>query len=156
MKYLIITYIIHAKHFVKYFINKVLHFDIMTTSRDKNEHAILKRHLKLSTENLKTMMNEISMLLMNKYHNHTLQLTNDKIRYLMKFRKSIFKIIFSYIIISIIKQIYSQYELVIERLTTISICKSVFIIIINLSCSHKIQEKLFDEEHLLIKNTHSL
>jgi hypothetical protein len=90
MKYLIIIYIIHVKHFVKCYINRALHFDITTTSRDESEHAILKRQLETSKNDLKSMIEDIDLLLINEHHNHLLKLNDDKMRFFMKFRKSIF------------------------------------------------------------------
>ncbi len=155
MKYLTTTYITHAKHFVKCFINRVLHFDITTTSRDESSHAILKRQLRTSTQDLKTVMNDINLLLINEHHNHILKLKDDKMRFSMKLRKSIFQLISSYITTSIIRRIAAQYQLLIEKSTILIACTHVFIIITELSCNHKIQERLFNEECLLLKNVHS-
>ncbi len=155
MKYLIIIYIAHAKHCVKCFINRVLHFDITTTSRDENSNAMLKRQLNTSTEDLKTVMNDINLLLINEHHNHILKLKDDKMRFSMKLRKSIFQLIFSYITTSIIRRIAAQNQLLTKKSTILAACTHVFIIITELSCNHKIQERLFDEECLLLKNVHS-
>jgi hypothetical protein len=90
VKYLIIIYITHVKHFVKCFINRVLHFDITTTFRDENEHVVFKRQLKISKDDLKTLIKDIDLLLINEHHNYLLKLNDDKMRFFMKFRKSIF------------------------------------------------------------------
>jgi hypothetical protein len=66
MKYLQSIYIDDFRErFVKCFTNRVLHFDTITTSRDESDHAVLKRRLRSFIEDLKTMMNDISLLLIN-------------------------------------------------------------------------------------------
>ncbi len=57
MKYLINIYIIDFRdRFIKTFINQMLHFDIIITSREKDAHEILKRQLNVSIEDLKTII----------------------------------------------------------------------------------------------------
>jgi hypothetical protein len=38
--YLIFIYINHRRHFAKYYINKILHFDTISTSRDEKKHSV--------------------------------------------------------------------------------------------------------------------
>jgi hypothetical protein len=155
MKYLTIIYITHVKHFVKCYINRVLHFDITTTSRDESEHATLKRQLKTSKSDLKSVIEDIDLLLINEHHDHLLKLNDDKTRFLMKLRKSIFQQISSYIITSTRRRNATQYQLIINQITTLSLCTQTFITIIDLSCSHKIQKRMFKKECILMKNIHS-
>ncbi len=154
MKYLAIIYITHAKHFVKCYINRVLHFDITTTSRDENEHATLKCQLETSKNDLKSMIENINLLLINEHHNHLLKLNDDKTRFFMKLRKWIFQQISSYITTSMIRRIVTQYQLMIDQSTILSSCTQTFITIIDLSCSHKIQKRMFKRECILMKNIH--
>jgi hypothetical protein len=108
MKYLINIYIIDFRdRFIKIFINQMLHFDIIITSREKDAHAILKRQLNVSIEDLKTIINEIDLLLMNKYSNHTLVIENAKIRFSFELRLSIYQLIASYVIYVVIRKIHS-------------------------------------------------
>jgi hypothetical protein len=52
----------------------MLHFEIIIISRDEDDHAVLKRQLESSFEDMKTMINDINLLLMNEYHNYLLKL----------------------------------------------------------------------------------
>jgi hypothetical protein len=133
----------------------VLHFDTTMTSRDEKAHAVLKRQLGTSTKNLKTMMNDINLLFINEQHNYLIDLADARMRYSTELRKSIFQQLFSFVTSIALWKILSQYQKLIERSTVISACTKVFIIIIELSCSHKIQERLYDEESLLIEDVHS-
>ncbi len=156
MKYLVITYIIEFRErFVKIFINQMLQFDTISISRDEDAHAILKRQLDVSTKDLKIVMKSIDLLLMNEYTNHTLAIASAKIRYFLKLRQFIYQLIASHVTHVVIRKIHSQYELLTKNSTVVSVCIEVFIIIIDLSCSHLIQKRLYENEFLLIENVHS-
>jgi histone-lysine N-methyltransferase SETD2 len=156
VRYLYETYIKnYRRRFVKCYINQMLHFDTTVTSRDERAHAVLKRQLESSTKNLKTMMNDINLLLINEKHNHSIDLVDARMRYSTELRKSIFQQLASFVTSIALWKILSQYKKLIERSTMISACTKIFIIIIELSCSHKIQERLYDEESLLIEDVHS-
>jgi hypothetical protein len=68
------------RRFLTCYINKILHFEIITISRDENDHAILKRRFESFSEDLKTMIKKINLLLMNEYHNYLLKLKKKKIK----------------------------------------------------------------------------
>jgi hypothetical protein len=156
MKYLINIYIVDFRErFVKTFISQILHFDIINISRDEDDHAILKRQLDVSIEDLKTMIKSIDLLLMNEYINHTFVIENAKIRYFLKMKKSVYQLISLYVIHVVIRKIHCQYELLTKNSTIMFVCIEVFIIITNLSCSHLIQKRLYEDEFLMIKDVHS-
>jgi hypothetical protein len=82
MKYLINTYIINFRHhFVKTYINQVLYFNIIITSRNEDKHVVLKRQLESFIEDLKTMINDINLLLINELHNHLIVFDEIKVQY---------------------------------------------------------------------------
>jgi uncharacterized protein YacL len=133
----------------------MLHFGTTVTSRDEGSHAVLKQQLDKSTEDLKTIVNDIDFMLINELQNYRIALDDDRMRYLMKLRKSIFEQLVFFISTNALRKILSQYKLMIERFTVLSACIKIFIIIIGLLCSHRIQERLFQRECLLIENVHS-
>ncbi len=59
-----------SSSFIKTYINQVLHFETTMSFRSEIEHAQLKRHLRASTDDLKTMINSINLMLKNQIHNH--------------------------------------------------------------------------------------
>jgi hypothetical protein len=73
----------------------------------------------------------------------------------IELRKSIFDQLISYVTSIALWKILSQYKKLIEHFTIISVCIKIFIIIIELSCFHIIQKRLFEEESLLIEDVHS-
>jgi hypothetical protein len=143
------------RRFVKCYINQILHFDIIMTSRDKKAHAVFKRQLKSFIENLKTMMNKINLLLINEQHNYLIDINDAKLRYSIEFRKSVFAQLTSFVTFVVLWKFLSQYKKLIERSTIISSCTRVFIIITELLCSHKIQKQLYETNSLLIEDVYS-
>jgi hypothetical protein len=154
--YLYETYIRDYRcRFIKCYINQVLHFDTTVPSRDEKEHAVLKRQLESSTNDLKTVMNDINLLLINEQHNYLIDMIETKMRYSIELRRSVFDQLTSFVTSVALWKILSQYKKLIERFTVISACIDVFITTTELSCSHKIQKRLFNENCILIENVHS-
>jgi hypothetical protein len=58
--------------------------------RSEDEHAQLKRHLESLIENLKIVIDNIKLLLINQIHDHAIALDDAKLRYSVHLRKSIF------------------------------------------------------------------
>ncbi len=144
----------HRRRFVKAYINEILHFETTMIFRNENEHAQLKRHLRASIDDLKTIVNNISLLLKNEIHDHLIEWNENKIRYFVECRKSIFHQLAAFVIFYAIKQMLSQLKLLTKRTTVISSCTDTFIKTMRLSCSHKMQKRLFQNESLLIENVH--
>ncbi len=145
----------YRRRFVKCYTNQVLHFDTTMTSRDESEHVVLKRRLESSMSDLKTMMNDINLMFINEHHNYLIEMNEARMRYSIELRKSIFDQLVSYVTSIALWKILSQYKKLIEHFTVISVCIKIFITIIELSCSHIIQKRLFEEESLLIEDVHS-
>jgi hypothetical protein len=156
VKYLYDTYLRnYRRRFVKCYTNQVLHFDITVTSRDEKAHAVLKRQLESFIDNLKTVIDKINLLLINEQHNYLIDINDAKLRYSIELRKLVFDQLTSFVILVVLWKILSQYKKLIERSTIISFCIRVFIIITELSCSHKIQKRLYETNNLLIEDVHS-
>jgi hypothetical protein len=144
----------YRRRFIKYYINRMLHFDITMISRDEDSRAILKRQLSKFTDDLKTVMNDINLILIDELHNYCIALNDDRMRSSIELRKLIFDQLTSLIITNALRKILSQYKLMIERITVLSVCINVSIIITELLCNHRIQKRLFQEECLLIEDIH--
>jgi hypothetical protein len=78
-----------------------------------------------------------------------------KMRYFIELRKFIFDQLTSFVTSTALWKILSQYKRLIECFTIISACIRIFITIIELSCSHKTQNRMYEEECLLIEDVHS-
>jgi hypothetical protein len=101
------------------------------------------------------MMNSVDLLLMNEYQDYLLKLEEQKVRYSLNLRKQIYQQLRAYITHYALRKISHQYDLLTERSTAINACINVFIIITELLCSHRIQQRLYDEEIILLKDVHS-
>jgi hypothetical protein len=154
VQYLVFIYIANCRHFAKCFIDKILHFETTSTSRDEDEHVVLKKQLSFSFDDLKIVIDEINLLLTNELHDYLLKLKDNKIRFSMHLNKSIYSQIVVYVSRHAIKKINTQYNLLTNWSTALSRCIEIFIIIIDLFCSHKIQQRMYENERLLMKNVH--
>jgi hypothetical protein len=145
----------YRRRFIKCYTDQVLHFETTMTSRSENENAQLKRHLESFTEDLKIVIDNIKLLLINQTQNHRLELSDVKLRYSAHLRKLIFQQLFAFVISTVINLMLSQYQLSFDRSIALLFCIDVFIRIMRLSCSHKMQKRLYQSESLLIENVHS-
>jgi hypothetical protein len=110
IEYLIEIYIEHYHcQFIKCYIDQILHFETTMTSRNENEHAQLKRHLDSFIEDLKIVIDNIKLLLINQTQNHRLELNNVKLHYSAHLRKLIFQQLSAFVISTVINLMLSQY-----------------------------------------------
>ena len=152
---MLIIYIInYRQRFVQCYTNKILHFGTTTTSRSEEEHAMLKRQLKSFTDNLKTVIDDIKLLLMNEYQNHLINLNEIKMRIFMMLRKSIFQHLIASVISIAMRKILPQYEFLINQSTIFLFCTDVFNTSMRLPCNHVIQQRLFEGDDLLLNDVH--
>jgi hypothetical protein len=82
-------------------------------------------------------------------------LKEQKIRYFLNLHQKIYQQMFLYITHHALRKISHQYNILTKRSTILEACTNVFIITTELSCSHKIQKRLFQDEIILLKNVHS-
>ncbi len=100
------------------------------------------------------MINNVNFLLINQHHDYLLSLKEQKIRYSLNLRKKIFQQLVFHISHYALRKISVQYDLLTEKSIAIESCTNVFIITMRLSCSHKIQEKMYEEKTILMKDVH--
>ena len=157
IEYLTFIYYSIRQRFVKCFMNQMRHFLIIITSRDKNDHVALKKQLKTFKNDLKTIINDIKLLLINEMNNYLIAFNSTKDRYSIDFRKTIFWRIVKHVTFFAFWKILNQYNLLTQQFTAIRACTKIFIIIIDLLCSHKIQKRLYnnDNDALFLNDIHS-
>ncbi len=157
IEYLLNIYITHyRRRFVRCFINQILHFDIIVTSRDEREHAVLKRSLMTSTDDLKIVIDDLNLLLINQRHDYVQKFEKTKMRYSMNCRFDIFRNLFSFVISKALRMIVKEYKRLIDQLIVLSACIKTFKTSLDLSCAHVIQQRLFESsECLLLEDVHS-
>ena len=133
----------------------MLHFGIIIISRNEGGHAIFKRQFGSSIEDLKTMINDIILLLLDEYKNHLIAFDEIKIRYSFDLRKSIYQQIILYVTLFVVRKIETQYQLLTRDSIVIFVCIEVFFLSMNLFCNYRIQECLYKDEFLILKDIHS-
>jgi hypothetical protein len=67
----------YRRRFIKCYTNQVLYFDTTMTSRDEDSHAVLKQQLNKFTDDLKTIVNDINLMLINELQNYRIALDDD-------------------------------------------------------------------------------
>ena len=155
VKYLKKIYIrFYRRRFLKCYINQVLHFEIIITFREKNSHAILKRQLKSSIDDFKTVINAIKLLLTNQIYEHTLVIAAVKIQFFFDLKFSIFQQLIAYITVYVFRKITAEYKKMIEFTIALFACIRNFTASTKLPCSYKIQSRMFDNETLKLKDVH--
>ncbi len=174
IEYLWEIYILHyRRRFVKCFIDKIMHFDIIVTSKEENAHTMLKRNLITFIDDLKIMMNNLNLLLINQRHDYLIEFENAKIRYLLQCKIDIFQTfliefknfkiryslqcrinffqnIFAFVTSYALRKILNQYK----QLTDESACIKTFSTTLKLSCAYIIQKRLELTDCLLIDDVH--
>lgn len=156
MKYILSTYITnYRQRFVNCYTRKVLHFGTTTTSRGEGGHAAVKRQIGSSTGDLKIVVDGLALMLMNEYQNYLIKINQAKINLAMEHRKPIFRNIIGHVTPTALKKIAPEYAKLTGQPTALLPCKGEFTTSTGLPCSHKMQERLFAGEGILLNDVHS-
>ncbi len=157
IEYLLNIYIIHYRRkFVKCFINQILHFDIIVTSQNEKEHAVLKRNLMTFIDDFKIVIDNLNLLLINQKHDYVQKFEKRKMKYSMNCRFDIFRNFFSFVISKALRMIMKKYKRLIDQLIVLSACIKTFKTSFDLSCVYVIQQRLFESsECFLLEDVHS-
>jgi hypothetical protein len=140
---------------IKCYINRVRHFFFTTISRFENAHRVLKHNLRFFTDDLKMMMNNIEILLMNQRREYAMKLDDAKMRVSFDLKISSFRDLISHVTFHALRKIFNQY-LLIEKSDYSSVCTHSWIIISDLSCSHLIKNRMTTSAKvLLLEDVHS-
>jgi uncharacterized membrane protein YgcG len=154
-----------------------MHFGITVTSRGEGAHAVLKRNLVTSTGDLKIVVDNLNLLLINQRHDYLIEFENAKVRYslqcridlfqtfLIKFenvkvryslqcRIDLFQNISAFVTSYALRKILDQYKRLTDESTVLSACIKAFSTTLGLSCAHIIQERLGSTGCLLIDDVH--
>ena len=90
IEYFIFIYFSIQQRFVKCYIDQMRHFLTTITLRDKDKHAALKKQLEIFKNDLKNVIDKITLLLINELHEHFIVINSIKNRILTDFNKTIF------------------------------------------------------------------
>lgn len=100
------------------------------------------------------MINVIKLLLTNQIHKHMLIIASIEICYFIDLKFLIFQQLIVYIFLFVFRKIVFQYKLLIDQTKILLICTSMFTIINYLLCNHKIQNCMYINKTLMLKNVY--
>ena len=143
----LINKIILKKKWFKIWTNELLYFNNHVFSRFEKNHAMLKSNLKNFIENLNIVIKK-TILIYNCQRNEYVKTLNiAKQRFFNEFNKTIFRDLITFVILFTFKRVLKQYDLLLKT-QNIDISRfnftNIFKKIINLSCSHIIEKRLFN------------
>ncbi len=140
---------------IKCYIDRIRHFFIISTSRSKSAHRVLKPNLRFFTDDLKIMMNNIEIFLMNQRKKYAMKLDETKMRVFFEFKISSFRDLISHVTSHVLRKIFNQYFLI-EKSDHSFVCTHSWIIISSLSCNHLIKNRMTTSTRiLLLEDVHS-
>ena len=156
----VINEIIYKKKWFKVWTNELLHFNNHVFSRFEKNHTMLKSNLENFIENLNIVIKK-TILIYNRQRNKYVKTLNiAKQRFFNEFNKTIFRDLITFVILFTFKRVLKQYDLLLKT-QNIDISRfnftNIFKKIINLSCSHIIEKRLFNvanEKILKFSNVH--
>jgi hypothetical protein len=126
------------------------------TSRREEAHAMLKRSLMSSTDDLKIVIDNLDLLMINQRHEYVQKFEEIKIRYSVDCRLDIFRNISAFVISKALRMIMNEYKRLISQIIVLSACTNAFKTSLDLSCAHVIQQRLFESpDCLLLEDVHS-
>ena len=134
----------HKEKFITCYTNKFLHFRNNATSRSEGGHRTLKRNLKFSTGDLKTVVDAIELLLINQRHDYLNAFEIAKTRLSLKLRVPILRELTSHVTSFALRLILKQYKKIVSLQGCLTACINVFTTTTDLPCSHKIQNRMYD------------
>jgi MULE transposase domain len=129
------------------------HFGNRATSRVEGAHATLKRHLQISTMDLKDVLDRIEIMLKSQHQEFEAKLGTEKIAPGLDLQIPIFTNLLGFITPHALRLILKQYRLLKSDQYKPS-CTGLFHSSMGLPCSHMIQAKLQDPGNLRLADIH--
>ena len=138
----------YARKIVKCYTNKIRHFFSTTTSRSEGAHRVLKNQLGVSTGDLKLVVENIEMLLLNQRKEYAIKLDSAKMRVPFDLQIPLFRGIISAVTPYAMRMIYNQYKLI-DTPDWSPNCTHSWSRVAGLPCSHIIKIRMESSERIL-------
>ena len=135
--YLRDTWLPFKWNLVQFWVDQNLHFGNRATSRVEGAHSVLKNYLQVSTGNLKTVLDKITLLLTNQHTEHDTALDQERQRIPHDVNIPIFAELVGKVTPFALRNILKQYK----RLSALPLnrCTQAFMESMGLPCAHLIQ-----------------
>lgn len=142
---------------LKYFINKMLSFDNIITSRVEEEHVKLKRVLRTSISDFKKMINVIELMLKNEKFEY--RITHEKAKTKLSRSCSILimknlHVFISFYVLRLIRKQIDKLTKARNFFDSLSSCLKIYELSMWLLCAHVIQMRKINEEIIWLKDVH--
>ena len=153
----------HKTRFCKTWINNVFHFRILIIFRVENDHRVLKSIFKFFTDDFKTIVDRLKILLKNQYENYIIKFEQVKMSIAFNLSKELMKNLIKKISLYALQKIRKQWKHVKKtaidskkkKYETLKFCSKSYVIIMKLFCCHMIQKCITTSKvKLLLKNVH--
>lgn len=145
---------LYSCHLVAYYTNQIIHFENTATSWVKKTHSTLKHCLQIFTEDLKNVVDKITLLLINQHVKHAVALDSAKMLVSIVLRMLLFQELWGWASLYALRKIAEQHSKTTVTVTVLLKCTEMFMTTLKLLCSHKIQKQLANENVLHSDDIH--
>ena len=154
LKYLDDTWLLPWKQsIVRAWTDCQLHFGHRATSRVEGSHKSVKTYLQVSTGDLKSVFDKITLLLENKFHEHDALLDSNRSRIPHANMNQLYEQLLGRISHYALGLLHSQRQrLVLE--TPLKACTGLFRKSIGLPCAHEMQQRISIHGSLVLEDCH--
>lgn len=139
--------------FIRAYIDQYPHFGNTVTSRVEGAHSKLKSSLKVSTGDLKVVFEKIHLLLCNEHMEHDGALSRDRVRTPHTAKDPLYSQLLGRISNFALGKIWQQRHRLVA-LEPLPPCTRMFSQSMGLPCAHQIQERLQQQQTLLLEDVH--
>ena len=134
----------YKKKFVRCWTDRKLHFGNHATSRGEGSNATLKRELGSSVGDLKSVVDNLELMLMNQCHDYIGAIQMAQTRLPFRLPAPILRDLIAYVTPYALHRIIEQYDLITITEGPLPPCTNVFTGTMGLPCAHRIQERISD------------
>jgi hypothetical protein len=154
LKYLAKTWLDnHKKRFVHCWADQHLHFGHRATSRAEGAHSVIKRYLQVSTGNLYSVLEKLSLMLAAQHREHSAAMDKARNRIPQSFRCTLFNTLIGHITPYALWRAYDQKQLL-DRPTLHHQCQRSYMNSMGIPCYHIIRDRIAQNQVLYCHDFH--
>ena len=150
----------HKERFCKTWINEILHFNNLITSRVEDDHRVLKSIFKFFTKDFMIVVDRFEILLENQYDDYIIKLEQIKMIVIFNLSKKLMSDLIERVSSRVLQKIRKQWKKIKkvefdEENETLKLCSKSFVTTMKFSCFHMIQICMNTSEiKLLLDDVH--
>ena len=145
----------HSHQLVAYKVDVVLHLGMKVTSRGEMSHGKLKRNLRVSNGDVKTVVDKITLMLKAQVHEQQVAIEREKIYKPIEINKHVmFREVLGKVSVYALKKVLVQWKELIKAEGPLNACTGVYTTTLGLPCKHLLQHYRFRHEALSTADFH--